>query len=261
VESLVDFPVYIGVGAFKIHPHIFFEAIAYSLALRLSLRNFRQDSISPSRRSSIVVGGLVGALIGAKLLVMLQHIDILWQHQEQFFWLLLQGKTVVGALLGAVIGVETTKKILRIQQSTGDAFVYPLILGTAIGRLGCFFTGLSDRTYGVATTLPWGIDFGDGVFRHPTQLYEIIFLLMLMVILRLRSSKAGQSRSYSSMESGDLFKFYLISYLGFRFLVDFIKPDFHPILGLTAIQIACLLALIYYRHSIVKLFNFTAKTV
>lgn len=247
----MDFPVYIGVGAIKIHPHIFFEAIAYSIALRLSLRNFRRDTISPPQRSSIVVGGLVGALIGAKALVMLQHIDVFWQHREQFFWLLLQGKTVVGALLGAVMGVEVTKKILRIKQSTGDAFVYPLILGTAIGRLGCFFTGLSDRTYGIATNLPWGIDFGDGISRHPTQLYEITFLLMLMIFLKVRSRYP--------IQSGDLFKFYLISYLSFRFLIDFIKPDFRLVLGLTAIQIACLLAIVYYRNSITRLFNFTAK--
>ncbi|NDJ15930.1 prolipoprotein diacylglyceryl transferase family protein [Myxacorys almedinensis] len=255
----MNFPVYIGVGAFKLHPHLFFEAIAYSVALRLSLRNFRRHGVSPPHRSSIVVGGLAGALIGAKVLVMLQHIDIFWQHREQFFWLLLQGKTIVGALLGAVIGVEITKKILGIKQSTGDAFVYPLILGTAIGRLGCFLTGLSDRTYGIATDLPWGVDFGDGLLRHPTQLYEIAFLLILMIFLRVRSSKTWQHQARYPIQSGDLFKFYLISYLSFRFLIDFIKPDFHPVLGLTAIQIACLLALVYYRNSLPKLLSFSVK--
>jgi phosphatidylglycerol---prolipoprotein diacylglyceryl transferase len=67
--------------------------------------------------------------------------------------------------------VEVTKKIIKVPTSTGDAFAYPLIVGTAIGRIGCFFTGLSDRTYGTATSLPWGIDFGDRIPRHPTQLY------------------------------------------------------------------------------------------
>jgi prolipoprotein diacylglyceryltransferase len=237
-----------GIGALKIHPHIFFEAIAYTVALRLSLRNFRHDTIAPTQRSSVVLGGLVGALIGTKALVLLQHIDLFWQHRDQFWLLLLQGKTVVGALLGAVIGVETTKKLIGVKQSTGDAFVYPLILGTAIGRMGCFLTGLSDRTYGVETKLPWGVDFGDGVLRHPTQLYEIGFLLLLLVFLRVCS------RYF--IQSGDLFKFYMISYLSFRLLIDFIKPDLRPVMGLTAIQIACILALIYYYRSIPKLFNF-----
>ncbi|MER3435915.1 MAG: diacylglyceryl transferase [Leptolyngbya sp. ERB_1_1] len=244
----MNFPVYIGVGAFKIHPHIFFEAIAYTIALRLSLRNFRQDAIKPTQRSSIVVAGMIGALIGAKMLVMLQHFDLWWQHREQFWLMLLQGKTVVGALLGALIGVELLKKIIGVKQSTGDAFVYPLILGMAIGRIGCFLTGLSDRTYGVATNLPWGVDFGDGIPRHPTQLYEIVFLLLLIVFLKVRSRY--------SMQSGDLFKFYMISYLSFRLLIDSIKPEFHSILGLSAIQVACVLALIYYFHNIPKLFRF-----
>ncbi|MEP0917080.1 hypothetical protein NC981_09630 [Leptolyngbya sp. DQ-M1] len=66
------------------HPHIFFEAIAYTVALRLSLQNFRRDTIKPTQRSSIVVAGVVGALIGAKVLVMLQHIDLWWQQRGLF---------------------------------------------------------------------------------------------------------------------------------------------------------------------------------
>ncbi|HBL12650.1 MAG TPA: diacylglyceryl transferase [Cyanobacteria bacterium UBA11162] len=244
----MNFPVYFWLGDWRIHPHVLFESLAYAIAFRLVLRNSRKDTIPPTQRSSVIVGGMVGALLGAKGLVLLQHIDFILQNQQQFLLLLVQGKTIVGALLGGLIGVELTKKLLGIKRSTGDVFVYPLILGTAVGRIGCFLTGLSDRTYGIATTLPWGVDFGDGIYRHPTQIYEIIFLLVLIVFLQVRSRY--------QREEGDLFKFYLVAYLGFRFLIDFIKPDFHPILGISAIQIACLLGLSYYYRSIAKLFNF-----
>ena len=242
-----QFPIYISLGFLKIHPHILFESLAYAVAFRLMLRNVRQDSISTAQRSSVVVGGMVGALLGAKLLVLLQHIDLLWQNRQQFLLLFLQGKTVVGALLGGLIGVEITKKVIGVKQSTGDVFVYPLIAGTAIGRIGCFLTGLSDKTYGIATNLPWGIDFGDGITRHPTQLYEITFLIILTIFLRFRSRY--------NYQQGDLFQFYLISYLTFRFLIDFIKPDFHAFLGLSAIQTACLIAILYYRRTIPKMFR------
>ena len=245
----MDFPVYFWLGSWRIHPHLLFESLAYAIALRLALRNFRRDTIAPSQRSSVMVGGMVGALLGAKILVLLQHLDLLGQNWQQFLLLFLQGKTVVGALLGGLIGVEVTKKWIGVKQSTGDAFVYPLIAGTAIGRVGCFLTGLSDRTYGVATTLPWGIDFGDGISRHPTQLYEIGFLLALILFLRIRHRY--------HYKSGDLFKFYMIAYLGFRLLIDFIKPDFHPFLGLSAIQIACLLGLLYYHRTIPHLLRFS----
>lgn len=241
----MSFPVYIRLGSLQIHPHLVFESIAYFVALRLLLRNVRQDAIAPSQRSSVMVGGMVGALIGAKVLVMLQHIDLLGQNLAAFWQLILQGKTVVGALLGGLIGVELTKKLIGVKQSTGDAFVYPLIVGTVIGRIGCFLTGLSDRTYGIATALPWGIDFGDGIRRHPTPLYEIIFLIGLMFFLKWRERDFDQS--------GNLFKAYLIAYLSFRFLIDFIKPDFRSVLGVSAIQIACLLGLVYCCYTILQL--------
>jgi phosphatidylglycerol---prolipoprotein diacylglyceryl transferase len=236
----VQFPVYIGFGPWRLHPHFLFEAIAYFVSFRLMLKAIRRDSLTVSDRGSVVVGGMVGALLGAKLLVLLQHFDLLWQHSAAFLLLALQGKTVVGALLGGLIGVELTKRWIGVKESTGDVFVYPLIVGMAIGRVGCFLTGLSDRTYGTATTLPWGIDFGDGVMRHPTQLYEIVFLLALLLVL--------QWRTRLGLKSGDRFTLFMVSYLGFRFFADFIKPDFRPLLGISAIQVACILGLIYYAH-------------
>ncbi len=234
----MQFPVYIWLGSWRIHPHFLFEAIAYSISFRLTIKAMRHDSLNVSDRGSVMVGGMVGALAGAKILVLLQHIDLLRQNNPAFLLLALQSKTVVGALLGGLLGVELTKRWIGVKQSTGDVFVYPLILGMAVGRMGCFLTGLSDLTYGTATTLPWGVDFGDGVLRHPTQLYEIVFLLTLLLVLRWRS-RLG-------LRSGDRFKLFMVSYLGFRFWIDFIKPDFHPLLGISAIQAACVLGLIYY---------------
>lgn len=63
-----------------------------------------------------------------------------------------------------------------------------------------------------------------------------------MLFLRIR-------RRYDRQE-GDLFKFYLVAYLGFRLVIYFIKPDFHPVLGLNAIPITCLLGILYYSASI-----------
>lgn len=247
----MKFPVYFSIGDWRIHPHLLFEALAYAIAFRLALVNSRKDTITASQRSSVIVGGMVGALVGAKLLVLVQHIYLIEQNLKLFILLLIQGKTVVGALLGGLIGVELTKKWIGVKKSTGDVFVYPLAVGTAVGRIGCFLTGLSDRTYGIATSLPWGVDFGDGIYRHPTQIYEILFLLSLMLFLKMRSSYRRQE--------GDLFKFYMVGYLGFRFFIDFIKPDFHPILGASAIQIACFMGLVYYRRSILPMFALIGK--
>ena len=71
----MSFPVYLWLGSGRIHPHILFESLAYAIAFRLLIKNARKDAIAPTQRSSVIVGGLVGALIGAKALVLLQHID------------------------------------------------------------------------------------------------------------------------------------------------------------------------------------------
>ncbi|MEO1592792.1 MAG: prolipoprotein diacylglyceryl transferase family protein, partial [Cyanobacteria bacterium J06632_22] len=161
---------------------------------------------------------------------------------------------VVGALLGAIAGVEITKKLIGVRQSTGDTFVWPLLLGMMIGRVGCFLTGLSDRTYGTVTHLPWGIDFGDGLSRHPTQLYEVLFLALLGLLLyRWHRRSASQTPLPDTpqpqpprSQKGELFQRFMVGYLAFRLLIDALKPDFHPILGLSAIQIACIFGLGYY---------------
>lgn len=234
----MQFPFYIGLGAWKIHPHFLFEFLGYAVAFRLLLwRNLRADSLPTAQRSSVIAGGMVGAVVGAKALVLLQHMDLLWLDWRQWLLLIAQGKTIVGALLGGLIGVEITKSWIGVTRSTGDVFVVPLLVGTAIGRIGCFLTGLHDRTYGTLTTLPWGVDFGDGILRHPTQLYEIAFLVVLGVAIVWRKQ--------FPYRSGTLFQIYLAGYLGFRFLIDFLKPDFHLLFGMSAVQIACLLGFLY----------------
>jgi phosphatidylglycerol:prolipoprotein diacylglycerol transferase len=233
------FPVMIPLGGWQIHPHFLFESLAYTTALQLTLRNSRRDTLPATQRTSVIVGGMLGALVGAKVLVMLQHLDLAWESWQQYGLLFLQGKTIVGALLGGLMGVEVTKKLIGVTQSTGDAFVGPLIAGMMIGRVGCFLTGLSDRTYGIATALPWGVDFGDGILRHPTQLYEILFLGLLGLGLSWTSRQLF-------LQAGEKFQLFMVGYLSFRLGIDFIKPDFHPVWGLSAIQIACMLGLAYY---------------
>ena len=239
------------IGNLRLHPHPIFESIAYFVAWRIALYRFRRSSsVKIPQQGVIMAGGLIGGIVGAKGLAIFEHIDMLWVGEVSWWGLLLGGKTIVGALLGATFGVEMTKKIIKVSTSTGDAFAYPLIIGTAIGRIGCFLTGLSDQTYGIETSLPWGVDFGDRILRHPTQLYEVVFLVGLFVFLRYRvaGSKVG------NLIPGDLFRFYMVGYLSFRWAIDFIKPGFHPLLGMSAIQIACLLGLVYYRGAMRRMF-------
>lgn len=149
-------------------------------------------------------------------------------------------KMIVGGLLGGWLGLEVAKSRLGIESKTGDLFVWPLALGLSLGRLGCFLTGLADHTYGLPTTLPWGVDFGDHVLRHPTQMYEMIFVLLMTLVVQRRQD----------LPPGGRFRLWMAAYLGFRFLSDWLKPVLHLYAGLSAIQWASLLGLIYSLYSL-----------
>ena len=92
------------------------------------------------------------------------------------------GHSIAGAIVGGIIVVELFKWATGMRGSTGVRLVAPLSLGIAVGRLGCFFAGLPDYTYGVPTTLPWGVDLGDGIARHPVQLYESAAMLGFLAL-------------------------------------------------------------------------------
>ena len=237
----ITFPYYINLGLFEVHPHAFFEIIGWvvGISLMVILRK-KNDDFTIEQRSTLILAATLGAVLGAKILSWLQHanytIDALYNDPV----LLIGGKTMVGGLLGGLFSVECAKKFLGITKSTGDVYVYPLIVSISIGRIGCFFTGLDDATYGIASNLPWAIDFGDGVSRHPTQLYEILFLILFGLWIH------NYSKDNLNIKSGDMFRFFMIAYLTWRLLIDGLKPSEFEVLFLTPIQWACIGGLSYY---------------
>jgi prolipoprotein diacylglyceryltransferase len=82
------------------------------------------------------------------------------------------GRSILGALLGGILVAEVYKTIHGIRGSTGGVFVLPVSVAIAVGRIGCFLGGVDEYTYGTPMSLPWAVDFGDGIGRHPVQLYE-----------------------------------------------------------------------------------------
>ena len=233
----MHFPVVFSAGRWHVPAHFVFEAIAYALGARIYFRRRRRAAgprLDVSQGLDVLVGCLVGALLGSRLLAWAEApAAFAARLSEPDVWL--RGKTIVGGLLGGWLGVEIAKRRAGIARATGDAVVLPLAVGIAIGRIGCFLTGLDDRTYGVPTALPWGVDFGDGVRRHPTALYEMVFLAAFAAAVPALSRRLRRE--------GDLFLAFVAVYLAFRFLVEFLKPRFHPWLGLSAIQVACLAGL------------------
>ena len=127
-------------------------------------------------------------------------------------------RSIEGAIAGGIVAIEALKWRNGIRGSTGLRFVAPLAAAIAVGRLGCFFAGLDDMTYGTPTALPWGVDFGDGIARHPVQLYEAAAMTLILRRLRAVAAPGGTAVRRTG------FYLFIGVYAAQRFAWEFLKP-------------------------------------
>jgi len=193
--------------------HIAFDAIAW-LAAGLSL--FWLTRCVHVRFPPAPTGGLgyVAALVfGAGTGAVLFGSANLWLSH-------LPGvaRSIEGAIFGGIVAIELYKRTAGIAARTGARFALPLAVGVAVGRIGCFFSGLDDFTHGTPTALPWGHDFGDAIARHPVQLYESAAMAVFAVFYVWRA----RSKDRFVIDNG----FYLaVGWYGAqRFVWEFLKP-------------------------------------
>ena len=132
------------------------------------------------------------------------------------------GLSFHGGLSGMIIAGYLLCKKYRIKLlQFADVFAVPLALGQVFGRIGNFING---ELYGGPTTLPWGINFaneisnaGTAVFRHPAQLYEAVYDIIIFATLWKLKDK--------NLPQGTLLAIFLIMYSIFRTLTEFIRIE------------------------------------
>lgn len=127
-------------------------------------------------------------------------------------------RSIVGALAGAIAAIEVFKWLRGLRGSTGLIFVPAFATTVVVGRWGCFLSGLEDETHGIPSKLPWAVDQGDGMTRHPVQLYESFSMLAFLMVALLLLGK----RNRWFMRNG--FYALVLFYAGQRFVWEFLKP-------------------------------------
>lgn len=242
-------PIAAAETAARLHGLFEFAAMALGVALyRHARRAGGQPPMSTGGSFVLMAGLLLGAGLGNKLVFLIERPDLwlaFWREGQP----LRLGQSLVGGLLGGLIGIEIAKALSRQPASTGDLMVTPLTWGIALGRVGCLLAGLHDDTYGLPSTLPWALDLGDGRPRHPTALYEIAFVLALAALLRWQ-------RQRLAAVPGLAFKLFLAGYLVWRLGIDLLKPVRVPYAGgLSGIQWVCLAALAAYLPLVARAFH------
>lgn len=203
--------------------YTFIMVIAVATGVAISRFTQQPLPLSAAEKWGIALGAFCGAMIGAKLPFVFSD----WQGLLSGAAWFANGKTILTGLVGGYFGVVIAKWTMDLKLKTGDSFAVPVAVSVAIGRLACFRAGCC---FGTPTELPWGVVFHhvDGLPRHPTQLYEFAFHAILAGMLFAMQAQG--------LFRGQLIKFYILCYLVYRFVSEFIRPEARLWANLTGYQ-------------------------
>jgi prolipoprotein diacylglyceryltransferase len=217
---------YFEVSGLHVPAYSLFVAAGVLIGVLLYLDELRRGQSSREQALPILLASLVGGVVGAKLPYLVGNLS-LYLKGVRDPEILFSGRTILGGLIGGTLAVRLVKHRLGLRLRKGDYMVPGIAAGIALGRVGCFLRGCC---CGTTTTLPWGVDFGDGLHRHPTELYEAAFCLGWFFYARLQPKT----------DTGRLFDRFMLTYFGARFLMEFIRTEPTLFIGLTAFQLVCL---------------------
>ena len=227
-------PVLFHIGRVGISSYTFFIALGIVVGAWVYYHEAKKAGQVSEFSFLIAVGAFVGSTLGSKLLELILNIDRV-KTMNDFTGIIFSGRTVIGGLIGGTLGVWFTKKVAGFKGKRGNLFAPAVALGISIGRIGCFLNGCC---YGKPSGLPWAVNFGDGIPRHPTQLYESAFMLMMFFIIKHALPEGKTIPGY-------LFKILMTAYFFYRFFIEFIRVERVAVFGLTYFQIISVFVLIY----------------
>lgn len=210
-------PILFEIGGITVYTFGTLLALAFIVGLMLARVEMGRRGFDPDMAYDLVLGVAVGSLIGARLFYVAAHWnDYYSKNVLEIFQVWNGGLVFYGGLLGGGIGLVLMARTKQLNVARlGDAVAAPLALGTAIGRLGCYFNGCC---YGIPAKAPWGVNFfGDGRYL-PTQLIELAWALIMFGIIFFWLEKKVEFKS-----DGSLFIIYLVLYSSGRFFVEFIR--------------------------------------
>jgi phosphatidylglycerol:prolipoprotein diacylglycerol transferase len=198
-----------------------------------------------------VLTAAIIAIPSAIIFSRLLHVVDLWEFYSQNPGEIIgfSGLTIYGAILGAAIGVWVYSRFNDLNFAYMADIITPgILLAQAIGRVGCLLNGCC---YGTESEVFCSIVYSNpesfgpiGNAVHPTQVYEIIFLLLTFVsIYRLQ---------HRLLPLGSLFAVYLSFYAVWRFAIGFVRENTIFALGLEQSQLISVIVLVITVPWIIK---------
>ena len=233
-------PIAFTIGPISIAWYGIFVALAVLSLVLWALRQVRRGAdLSYDTVFSAALVGIPSGIIFSRLL----HVIDKWEYYFQNPGEIVGGSglTIYGAVLGAALGVWIYSRFRKFSFGyLADVLAPGIILAQAIGRVGCTLNGCC---YGIETSAFCAVVYTHpeslgplGVPVHPTQIYEIVYnLIVFVVLLRLRGR---------FQPDGSLFLIYLTLYSLWRFGVGFIREGTPLLFGLHEAQIIAIIVLV-----------------
>ncbi len=181
-------PVLFSIGTFDVHSYGVILALAIVLGVLLAgfigeKRGCDRFDISEVGLWTVIIG-----ILGARFVYVIQYTDFYFSHPELLLNFRRGGIAIQGALLFGFSATAWTCHRRNINVFNGlDIYINPVLMGMAIGRIGCLLQGCC---YGrlCDPNLPWGVVYPAALKigtepRHPSQIYELLLDLVLMVVV------------------------------------------------------------------------------
>jgi len=220
-------PILFKFGPITLYSYGLFLALGFLAAITLSLRRASQSGIDPRRIQNLGLLSLLAGLVGARL----TYVALDWDSFRSDPWEIIKlhhGGLVFygGVASGLLAGMGYLRRCKLPVVKTLDLLVPALVLGHAIGRIGCFLNGCCR---GKPTGTAFGVAFPpEGIACHPTQLYESAALFLLFFfLLTLQRRKIAP---------GTMLLAYGLVYGIWRFGIEFLRDNLVFAFGLTAFQ-------------------------
>jgi len=214
-------PVAFSLGPIEVRWYGILVAISVAVVVLWSMQQIDSRRPLPAPANIIIAPvGIVSGIIGAKLIHVLERLDFYIQHPLSIFSG--GGLAIYGGVLGATLGIWIYLKLSHQEKSIKhfgffvDLVAPGIILGQAIGRIGCTINGCCHGSP-APEGFPWTLVYTNpdsscsipGVPLYPTQPAEIIFALVVFwVLLKIRKRLAPIE--------GAIFMIYLITYSAWR---------------------------------------------
>ena len=215
-------PILAEIGGAEVSWHGLLMVLGIAIGIGLALYRAKHAEISREVIYTAMLWAIPLATVGARLVHVLDNIEYYSHSPEKIIAVWEGGLSFYGGLLGGIVAVVIWARVKGFSLGRFADLAAPcIILGLAIGRIGCVING---DAAGTPTSLPWGLVYTHPgayaplwVAGHPAPIYEIIWDLMVFTALwRLQ----GRLKP-----DGSLFLIFLALYSFGRFLISWVRLE------------------------------------